>query len=90
MTPDHDQNSLNSTWGKVKLGVCSAYIVIGLAVLSMSFNLMMEEVIEKVKWLMKKLGKSVIRFQRTKVSVTVAWTKRKVWFCFWFTLEVFR
>ena len=42
--------------GNIKLSLSSAYIILGLAVLSMSFNLMMEEMIEKMKWHGRKLG----------------------------------
>lgn len=37
------------------------YIIFGLALLSMAFNLMIEELIAKVKWLGKKLGARVQR-----------------------------
>ncbi len=47
---------VGTTTGKVKLAVSAFYIVMGLAVLSMSFNLMMEEMIAKFTWLGKKLG----------------------------------
>lgn len=46
----------STTTGKIKMAVSSFYIILGLAVLSMSFNLMMEEMIAKFKWLGKKLG----------------------------------
>jgi len=42
--------------GNIKLSISSLYIILGLAVLSMSFNLMMEEMIQKFKWLGQKLG----------------------------------
>lgn len=42
--------------GRLKLVVSSLYIVFGLAVLSMSFNLMMDEMISKFKWLGRQMG----------------------------------
>ena len=47
---------VGTTAGTIKLGVSAFYIVLGLAVLSMSFNLMMEEMIAKFEWLGRKLG----------------------------------
>lgn len=49
-------SEVGTTIGKVKLAISAFYIILGLAVLSMSFNLMMEEMIAKFRWLGKKLG----------------------------------
>ncbi len=49
-------NELGTTSGTIKLAVSALYIVVGLAVLSMSFNLMMEEMIAKFEWMGRKLG----------------------------------
>jgi hypothetical protein len=49
-------NELGTAAGTIKLAVSAFYIVLGLAVLSMSFNLMMEEMIAKFEWLGRKLG----------------------------------
>ena len=38
---------LGTTVGTIKLAISNAYIILGLSVLSMSFNLMMEEMLEK-------------------------------------------
>ncbi len=47
---------MGTTAGTVKLICSAAYIVLGLAMLSMAFNLMMEEMIAKFKWLGQKMG----------------------------------
>lgn len=54
LVPGWDE--VGSTTGNIKLAASSFYIVLGLAVISMSFNLMMEEMIAKFKWLGRKLG----------------------------------
>lgn len=54
LIPGWDQ--VGTTVGNVKMAVSCFYIVFGLAVVSMSFNLMMEEMIAKFQWLGKKLG----------------------------------
>jgi hypothetical protein len=49
-------SEMGTAAGNIKFGITSVYIVLGLAVLSMSFSLMMEEMINKVKWMLTKLG----------------------------------
>jgi hypothetical protein len=49
-------SDVGNSAGNIKLSISALYIILGLAVLSMSFNLMMEEMIQKFKWLGKKLG----------------------------------
>lgn len=49
-------SNLNKASGLFKLVATMFYIVLGLAVLSMSFNLMMEEMLSKFRWLGRKLG----------------------------------
>jgi len=46
----------SSMTGKFKMIFSMAYILFGLACISMSFNLMMEEMIAKFSWLGRKLG----------------------------------
>lgn len=42
--------------GRIKLVISCLYIVFGLAVLSMGFNLMVDEMISKFKWLGRQIG----------------------------------
>ncbi len=51
----------------MKLIVSTAYIVVGLAVVSMAFNLMIEEMIEKFRWLGRKIG--ITSDERIKVGI---------------------
>lgn len=39
-----------------KLSLCSLYLVFGMALLAMSFNLVQEAATEKAKWIGRKLG----------------------------------
>lgn len=54
LVPGWDE--VGTTQGDLKLAISCVYIVFGLAVLSMSFNLMMEEMFSKFRWLGQKLG----------------------------------
>jgi len=54
LVPGWDE--MGTPQGDLKMAVSCAYIVFGLAVLSMSFNLMMEEMFSKFRWLGRKLG----------------------------------
>lgn len=47
---------VGTTEGNLQMFASCFYIILGLAVLSMSFNLMMEEMIAKFTWLGRKLG----------------------------------
>uniref|UniRef100_A0A915KFW2 Potassium channel domain-containing protein n=1 Tax=Romanomermis culicivorax TaxID=13658 RepID=A0A915KFW2_ROMCU len=49
-------DDIRQTRGQIKVACSILYIVIGLAVLSMCFNLMMEEMISKFTWLGRRLG----------------------------------
>lgn len=41
---------------ELRIGLCSIYLLFGIALLAMSFNLVQEEVISKVKKVAKMLG----------------------------------
>lgn len=41
---------------ETSIGLCSLYLLFGIALLAMSFNLVQEEVISKVKSIAKRLG----------------------------------
>jgi hypothetical protein len=49
-------NEVGTAYGNVKFGITFFYIMLGLAVLSMSFNLLLDEMTQKVALLMHHLG----------------------------------
>lgn len=50
------QNITNKDQVQVNIALCSIYLLFGIALLAMSFNLVQEEVISKVKNVAKILG----------------------------------
>ena len=55
--PGVSSNGVSSTQNsEEKLTLCSLYLVFGMALLAMSFNLVQEAVTEKAKWLARKIG----------------------------------
>jgi hypothetical protein len=52
-------DAMGTAPGNIKFGITFFYIMLGLAVLSMSFNLLLDEMTQKVALLMHRLGTSM-------------------------------
>ena len=56
LVPGSNVLNTDSAEGQYKLVLCCLYLVIGLAVIAMSFNLVQEEVVAKFQWLGQEMG----------------------------------